>query len=76
MKPFVGRLVLLRMTSRSRWNKAALFVNTRSRKGARLFREARERLAAEGVPLDYAVAERTPARLRRRVEEAIAGART
>lgn len=53
------------------WRAATLVVNTRSRRGARLFREARDRLQADGVRLANAVAETDPARMRGHVERAV-----
>ncbi|MPZ61970.1 MAG: lipid kinase [Propionibacteriales bacterium] len=46
-----------------RRRRAALVVNTRSRTGEQTFREARERLASLGVPLDTAYAVHDPARI-------------
>lgn len=53
------------------WQAATLVVNTRSRRGARLFREASDRLRAEGIDLVHAIAEAHPARMRGQVERAV-----
>lgn len=61
------------MNSPAPWQAATLVVNTRSRRGARLFREANDRLRAEGVHLTHAIAETRPARMRGHVERAVDG---
>lgn len=48
-----------------------LVVNTRSRRGARLFAEARDRLRQGGVELRQEIAETDPARMRAHVEAAV-----
>lgn len=53
------------------WRAATLVVNTRSRRGARLFQEARDLLCANGVALVDAIAEIDPARMRGHVEHAL-----
>ncbi len=53
------------------WRAATLVVNTRSRRGARLFREAQSQLRAAGVCLSSEIAERDPARMRGHVEAAV-----
>lgn len=55
------------------WRAATLVVNTHSRRGARLFREARDRLRADGVAVTAAIAETDPSRMRAHVERAVAG---
>ena len=60
------------MKSTGPWRSAALIVNSHSRRGARLFGIARDKLRAAGVPLVREVAERDPAKMRARVEEAVA----
>lgn len=49
------------------WRAATLVVNTRSRRGARLFRQATDRLRAEGIAVVNAIAETDPSRMRRAV---------
>lgn len=53
------------------WRAATLVVNTRSRRGARLFREAGDRLREQGVRLTDAIAETDPAKMRGHVERAV-----
>lgn len=60
------------MTAPPPWRRAALIVNARSRRGARLHKEAGRLLQQAGVPLWLSRAERDPARMRRHVEQAIA----
>lgn len=55
---------------------AALFVNTRSRRGARLYRQAKTLLREAGVELGLAAAVRDPRELPHRVAAAIAGGYT
>lgn len=59
------------MDKPGQWRAATLVVNTRSRRGARLFRQASDLLRAEGVDLVKAVAETDPTRMRRHVESAV-----
>lgn len=53
------------------WRAAALVVNARSRRGARLFRNAQAQLRAAGVPLLCEIAERDPGLMRGHVEAAV-----
>src|SRR5687768_9589704 len=53
--------------------KAVLIVNTHSRKGAKLFRRASERLTADGIELIAAYAIKHPPRLKDAVIEAVKG---
>ncbi len=53
------------------WRAATLVVNTRSRRGARLFRQATDRLRAEGIAVVNAIAETDPSRMRDHVEQAV-----
>lgn len=59
------------MDQPSPWQAAVLVVNTRSRRGARLFAEARDLLRAGGVQLIGEIAETDPKKMRGHVEAAV-----